>query len=319
MTVSSSEFERQIKRIHEIIEKPGSNVTWNDHLPDPDNPNQSRQIDISVKKDDSLTLIECRHHQKKQDVKWIEELIGRRISLRANSIIAVSASGFTDGAIAKARAHGIFLRDLMVLTEDEIQSWGYRTKVYLNFLQFYNLKITIILSMSAKGTVLIGDIVRELLKQNLLYLIFDKLSKSIDEKKLAKQIGRLEGTVELPKNYLLLSHLVKKINLKSQVSIVTHEMMTPAILTYDDPAIPTTERDIKIESVALGHTHITQAQTLNKASLAVDLSAIKCPINSCFLHLTMDMNRIVTAKIEIIGLKPPPISLEKIQFILTYE
>ena len=45
--------------------------------------------------------------KKKQDVKWIEELIGRKQSLRADSVIAVSSAGFTDGAILKAKAFGI--------------------------------------------------------------------------------------------------------------------------------------------------------------------------------------------------------------------
>ncbi len=107
----SSEFEQQIKKIHEVIEQSGSKITWNDHIPDPENPDQARQIDISVKKNDSLTIIECRIHKKKQDVKWIEELIGRKLSLRADALIAVSSSGFTEGAIKKAKAYGIFLRD----------------------------------------------------------------------------------------------------------------------------------------------------------------------------------------------------------------
>src|SRR3990167_4837804 len=103
---ASKKFEKQIKRIHDLIEQPGSRVTWNDHIPDPDNPVQPRQIDITINRDNSLTIIECRIHAKKQDVKWIEELIGRRMSLKADAVIAVSASGFTEGAIKKAKAYG---------------------------------------------------------------------------------------------------------------------------------------------------------------------------------------------------------------------
>jgi hypothetical protein len=39
-------------------------------------------------------MVECRQHQSPQDVQWIEELIGRRVSLPADSAIAVSSSGF---------------------------------------------------------------------------------------------------------------------------------------------------------------------------------------------------------------------------------
>ena len=77
---------------------------WNDRIPDPDNPNQPRQIDITVIWDNELTIIECRIHNRKQDVNWIEELMGRRVSLKADAVIAVSASGFTDGAI-RAELH----------------------------------------------------------------------------------------------------------------------------------------------------------------------------------------------------------------------
>jgi hypothetical protein len=175
--MSFSEFEKQIKRIHEIVEQPGSNVIWNDHLPDPDNPDQPRQIDISIKREGSLTLVECRLHQKKQDVKWIEELIGRKVSLRADAIIAVSASGFTDGAIKKAKAYGIFLRDLLSLAEDEIRLWGYKTKVWLTFLRFHNLKIMIIMNRSAKRRLLPKNIIQEFLKDKLIvYLILDRIA-----------------------------------------------------------------------------------------------------------------------------------------------
>jgi len=95
MTKKSEKFELQIRRIHELLEQKGSEVTWNDKIPDPDNIKQPRQIDISIKRDGKLTIVECRIHQKSQNVKWIEELIGRRLSLKADAVIAVSSSGFT--------------------------------------------------------------------------------------------------------------------------------------------------------------------------------------------------------------------------------
>jgi hypothetical protein len=46
----SEKFEQRIKRIHDLIEQPGSQITWNDRLPDPHNPSQARQIDISIRR-----------------------------------------------------------------------------------------------------------------------------------------------------------------------------------------------------------------------------------------------------------------------------
>ena len=71
-------FERQIHRIHELLQCSHDDVTWNDHIPDPDNPTRLRQIDITVRRDGTLTIIECRLSRSRQNVKWIEELIGRR-------------------------------------------------------------------------------------------------------------------------------------------------------------------------------------------------------------------------------------------------
>lgn len=137
------QFERQIARIHHLLEREGSEVIWNDHIPDPDVPSRLRQIDISIRRDGSLTLVECRLHGKPQDVKWIEELIGRRESLGADGVIAVSASGFTTTARKKALNRGVVLRDFAALTPDEIRTWGQERSMMLNYLSFSYVVYTI--------------------------------------------------------------------------------------------------------------------------------------------------------------------------------
>ena len=97
---------------------------------------QSRQIDISIRREGALTLVECRLHKEPQDVTWIEQLIGRRISLRADAVIAVSASGFTETAEEKAKRHGIILRDFAGLSREEIQNWGRKWKLIVNYCEF---------------------------------------------------------------------------------------------------------------------------------------------------------------------------------------
>jgi hypothetical protein len=111
-------------------------ITWDDHIPDPDNPNQQRQIDVTIRRDGSLTLVECRLHKDAQDVTWIEELMGRRTSLNADAVIAVSASGFTKTAKEKANHFGIILRDFAGLSREEIQNWGKKWKLAVNFCEF---------------------------------------------------------------------------------------------------------------------------------------------------------------------------------------
>jgi len=124
MTKASEAFEQQIQRIHELLLDSGADVTWDDHIPDPDNLARARQIDVSIRCDGKLTLVECRDQQCRQDVQWIEELIGRRTSLAADAVIAVSWSGFTTGALKKAKRHGMVPRDLKRLTDAEVRGWA---------------------------------------------------------------------------------------------------------------------------------------------------------------------------------------------------
>ncbi|WP_139247283.1 restriction endonuclease [Hyphomicrobium sp. NDB2Meth4] len=125
----AEQLERQIERIHRLLEAGGAKITWNDRIPDPDNPTQLRQIDVSIRRSGHVTIVECRFRKEPEDVTWIEELIGRRESLRCDAVIAVSAAGFTQGAIKKANAKGIILRTLESLSADEVKNWGRPTKV----------------------------------------------------------------------------------------------------------------------------------------------------------------------------------------------
>jgi len=108
--MTPEEFEQKIAWIESLLKRDGARVRWNHKIPDPDNPEQKRQIDVTIQRGNKLTLVECRYHSKSQDVKWVEELYGRRVSLNAYSVIAVSASGFTKGAIKKAEKLGVVLR-----------------------------------------------------------------------------------------------------------------------------------------------------------------------------------------------------------------
>jgi hypothetical protein len=64
-------------------------------------------------------LIECRDHDRPQDVSWIEALIGKYLHQMAH-VIAVSSSGFTSQALDKAKAVGI---TTMVIEEARDTNW----------------------------------------------------------------------------------------------------------------------------------------------------------------------------------------------------
>jgi len=140
-TNKAEEFEQQIARIYDLLVNNSAEVTWNDKIPDPDNTKQLRQVDITLINNQITTHIECRSHKRPQDVKWIEELYGRKISLNATSMIAVSDSGFTEGAIKKAKKLGVFLRRMDELSIQEINKWGVNTNLLIYFYHFTNLNI----------------------------------------------------------------------------------------------------------------------------------------------------------------------------------
>ena len=144
MSNKSQKFEKQIHRIFKLLKINNEEVTWDDKIIDPDNPSQNRQIDITIKNGKDLTIIECRIHKSVQNVKWVEELIGKKISMRASAAIGVSASGFTKGAKIKANTYGIALRDFYTLSETEIQKWGRKTKILLGLYEYRNISLDII-------------------------------------------------------------------------------------------------------------------------------------------------------------------------------
>jgi len=129
-----------------LLRASGAEVIWNDRVNDPDNPGQLRQIDVSVKRGEDLSIIECRHHKRPQDVKWVEELYGRRTSLNAVQVIAVSSSGFTEGAKKKGDRLGVFLRSLVEISDKEAAQWGRRTDVILKYAAVSNIKIYFVCS-----------------------------------------------------------------------------------------------------------------------------------------------------------------------------
>jgi hypothetical protein len=177
----SEKFEQQIRRIHDLLEQLGSQITWNDRLPDPDNPSQPRQIDVTIRRDGKLTLLECRIHADRQDVKWVEELIGRRLSLRADAVIAVSASGFTEGAILKAKSFGIILRDFSTLTEEEIRSWGHLARVWLTFYEFTRVDLVFRFDPSHRRGLTVDQVEEDLRgSASRLYGMFELVAAKID-------------------------------------------------------------------------------------------------------------------------------------------
>jgi hypothetical protein len=116
MPQRSNAFQRLIRRIYEQIKPEGATLTESAILIELDT-GLKREVDVLLElvpvADTPVRIgIECRDRTRKADVGWIDDLIGTYQRLPVDKVIAVSRSGFTPGAILKARMNSIEIRTL---------------------------------------------------------------------------------------------------------------------------------------------------------------------------------------------------------------
>ncbi len=312
----SKKFEKQIQRIHNLIEQSGSEITWDDRIPDPDNPKQPRQIDITIKRKGKLTIIECRIHKVKQDVKWIEEMIGRRVSLNANAAIAVSASGFTTGAIKKAKAFGIILRDFLTLTEQEIQHWGHNSKVWLTFYQYNDTQLAFTFPRTAKYKLTPAKVLQFIKEKGRIFGIFQSVAKIISEENPQNKPCTFNVTLS-DFEFDIYGEKILQIDLDTNFRSIKKIVNIPPVVAYGSPDTKKIDRDIMVEDVDLGEFEIMQST--NTVSVVIDLSPIKNPPNSQFRYVLFDFKRQVKLKsVDMIGIPPMQIDFSGLQISIKF-
>jgi hypothetical protein len=117
------EFESFIERIERVLAPTGASVRRNARIKDIDT-GELRDIDVWIVKETSngtkRTMVECRDRSKRQDVMWIEQLMGKRISVGADEVLAVTKKPISDPARVKAEKRGIQTRCVRELGDDEI-------------------------------------------------------------------------------------------------------------------------------------------------------------------------------------------------------
>jgi hypothetical protein len=280
----STAFEQQIHHIYELVSSSGAAVTWDDRIPDPDNPSRTRQVDITIRQDGKLTLVECRYHQDPQDVQWIEELHGRQASLLADATIAVSSSGFTAGARNKAKRFNIVLRDLEQLTDAEVMSWGYRAALTLYFYKFSDLEIDLLFA-PASISKLDGDLLRSELKPSLaLHSLFDQAAQQLGKLKLLAE-ERLNVPIDFRLHlkrdgFTLCGERVFGIRFTGKAQLVARELTAMAAFTYDEPGHHSPKSDVAVETFDLGATSVIHEGA--RISILLDASELEMPPLSLF-------------------------------------
>lgn len=95
-----------------------------------------REVDVTIRDTvgsaSVLVIIECRRRGKRQDKRWMEELAGKRASLGANAVIAVSSSDFSGTCKEAARRFGVELRTLRELDGHNHWPWFKDTTTRIN-------------------------------------------------------------------------------------------------------------------------------------------------------------------------------------------
>jgi len=117
MTKRTNAFQKAILFIHEQLKDSETKVTESTFLYETniDKP-VGREVDVLLERVESGIVkriaIECRDRLAKDDIIWIDGLIGKYLNLSVDKIIAVSSSGFSSAAKLKAIANKIQLRTI---------------------------------------------------------------------------------------------------------------------------------------------------------------------------------------------------------------
>ena len=110
MPKRTNAFQKLILRIYQQLNSPGGRVEESVLLSERGG-GTPREVDILLHSRvfgiDLRIAVECRGRKHKDDIIWIDGLIGKYRDLGIDKVVAVSKSGFSQGAIDKAAASGI--------------------------------------------------------------------------------------------------------------------------------------------------------------------------------------------------------------------
>lgn len=278
-TKKGQSLEQLAERVHSVIDR-DAKVTWNKRIVDPDT-GRSRQVDVLIKRGTHITHVECRDHAEPQDVKWIEELIGRRDSLKADAMIAVSTSGFTEPAAAKAKAKGIFLRDFSTLTDQEISEWGTVVDISAHYVEFETIHLHVREGTDSTKTILGAPLM--LVIQEIVSRLPDPLTEGVWYK--------VNASVSFPNG--------GPACFQSRCRAVKRDFPIASVRAYDAPEVSAALRTATIDTRTQFKTEAIFSG--NRGRISFDLSRIEMPPNHWLRHWSVVGKQIMTMRTEMIG------------------
>jgi hypothetical protein len=201
------------------------------------------------------------------------------MSLAADSVIAVSASGFTKGALKKAERFGIILRDLHALTDVEILHWGRSVALTLLFYQYSDLELSLVFD-SASIPRLDEDRLKEELKSYPgLQSLFNAAAEQLDAVNLlgderVGQTARFSFHLQL-ENFCLCGEPVIEVEFAGKAKAIDRDIVCPVVFAYGSPERGVEQRDVVVEQFSLGESVIIHDAT--RIAIFLDISALDMP------------------------------------------
>jgi len=117
-------FQQLIHHIYQQLVPAGAIVTESSLLTERSSGTQ-REVDILVEHSiagHKIRMgIECRDRTSKDDITWVDSVIGKYRDLDVDKVVLVSSSGFSEGAKKKATAHNIESLVLVAFSDFDLQ------------------------------------------------------------------------------------------------------------------------------------------------------------------------------------------------------
>jgi hypothetical protein len=104
--------------------------------------------------------VECRDRKGVEDVLWIEQLVTKQHDTKATKCVAVSSTGFSSAAVKKANHHGIDIRLVGDVREQDILTWFDNLYVDVEYHTFllYGVNFAVQTGGGKKGIQLADDL-----------------------------------------------------------------------------------------------------------------------------------------------------------------
>ena len=148
MSRRREKFDHLVTIIESRLKAQGSQVTWLDQSLDPNDITEPRVIDITIRRNERLTLVGIRDDRLLDPSGWIADLARQRRNLKADGAIAVAAFRINAALQNEADQQGVMLRPLTRLSDYEIDSWGCESKIALVSVVFQKLHLQAVIHES---------------------------------------------------------------------------------------------------------------------------------------------------------------------------